>query len=109
MEERYPARAEFQIGTLEGDAAPVVHLFARRPSSEDDWIDVAEDRLVGLVETAQWSSGVLDITATGVTKLAALRDFCSQRSIPQTSVVAIGRHHGRPADDAVGGDGNRRR
>ena len=30
------------------------------------------------------------ITATGVTKLAALRDYCSRRSIPQTSVVAIG-------------------
>lgn len=51
---------------------------------------MAEDRLGGSVETARWSSGVLDITATGVTKLAALRDYCSRRSIPQTSVVAIG-------------------
>lgn len=71
-------------------SAPILHLFARAPSGHESWIFDARDSVAGLVETAHWSSGVLDLTALGVTKQAALQDYCDEKGVPAEGVLAIG-------------------
>lgn len=94
LDTRYPTTAHgwsrAHLDALLYGTEPVVHLFARTAGAPPNWMARASADLDGRVECASWSNGVLDVTAAGVTKLAALESLCRERSIPRSSVVAIG-------------------
>ena len=82
------------VATLEDiyDGVPVVKLLARHEQLDADALLAAAREVVGDVAelTHSSTSGLLEISATGVSKATTLARLCDQRGIAAADVVAFG-------------------
>lgn len=94
-EDGYPPMRGSEHGFRRGRAlddmvAPVLHLFARHLDGVHDWGGRAAEAASGIAQAEVWTGVLVDFTAPGVTKLAALRRHCEARGIAASRVVAMG-------------------
>ncbi|WP_329496943.1 HAD hydrolase family protein [Kitasatospora herbaricolor] len=69
---------------------PVLKLFAVSPRLREVDTAEVEEILGGLVAVSHHHSGVVDLVAHGVSKIAALEKLCAERGITPAEVIAFG-------------------
>ena len=72
-------------------AEPVVKMLVKAPGSDPAALRAAVSRAVGRSATATWSvDGLVEVSAAGVTKAAALARVCAGLGVDAADVVAFG-------------------
>lgn len=91
-EESYGVPADSPCGPAEElFTATALKVLVKAPDTAPEWLREAVRQAVGTAATATWSvDGLVEISAAGVTKAAALARVCDRLGVAAADVVAFG-------------------